>query len=344
MAEEEDFMIAHLWTRATRLLALLALPTALAVSGCDRDDGMFGWDAPGKTPPPAAPPGPVTYDDDAAKDAAERQADADKAAAEQQETLRKEAAEAQADAAEDTAEARKDAAEQKKDAAEEAADAEKDAAERQKDAVQRDAEAQQDAAEDAAEARKDAAEQRKDAAERDAEAREDAAEEAEEARKDRDEAIEERNEAKTYTDAEVLGLLHVLNKGEVDHAKAAQGRLVDPAVKDFCEMMIQHHGEGLRKVDSTAGTTGFEPTRGEKAQELTRAVQGKIEDLADEDANEIDDEFVRHQKAMHEDALKLIDDELMKSATAGAVVALVAETRATVALHLEAIKAIDDAR
>lgn len=337
-------MINHLWNRATRLMALLALPAALTVSGCDRDDGLFRGDGRGQTPPPpppTAPPDPVTFDDDAAERAADAQRDqaearreAEEAAANQQEKARKDAAEAQ-----------KDAAEAQEDAAEDQAEAQRDAAEEREAAAKRDAEAREDAAEDAREAREDQAEAREDAAEDQAEARKDAAEEAQEAQEDRAEQIEERNEAKAkYTDAEVLGLARVLNKGEVDHATAARGRLVDPAVRSFCEMMIQHHGDALRKIDATAGKTGFTPVEGEKAKELVKDVQGKIEDLADEDPKEIDDEFVNHQKAMHEDALKLIDDELRASATSADVVQLLTEMRATVASHLDAIKRIEDAR
>lgn len=163
------------------------------------------------------------------------------------------------------------------------------------------------------------------------------------AAEERDEAARERDDDDRLTEAQVLGIARALNQGEVDHAAAAQGRLVDAEASSLCSMILQDHQAAVAKIDQVAQAAGIVPAPSEKAQDLTKEVQDEIADLRDDEGEELAEEFIEDQKGMHERALKTFDDDLLPASTNPRIVQLLTELRASVAAHLEHIKQLEAA-
>lgn len=145
-------------------------------------------------------------------------------------------------------------------------------------------------------------------------------------------------------EAQVLGIVRALNQGEVDHAGAVQGRFLDAGMQSLCESLLADHRAALVKLDQVAQATGITPSTSEKAEDFTKQVRDEIADMRDDEGEDLEDEFLEDQKGMHERALKLYDEELLPAATTPKLVQLLTELRGSVAAHLEAIKAVDEAR
>src|SRR5690606_34699479 len=119
----------------------------------------------------------------------------------------------------------------------------------------------------------------------------------------------------TLSEAEVIGLARMINRGEVDHATAARDRLSSPAAKSFAERMIEDHGDALTELDRAAQSRDITPVEGDDAQRLSKDVMQMIDDLGQKEGDEIDETFLSDQEKLHERALRTIEEDLLPSVT-----------------------------
>jgi putative membrane protein len=141
---------------------------------------------------------------------------------------------------------------------------------------------------------------------------------------------------------EVLGVIRAINQGEVDHANAVQGRLVDPEVRAFAEMMIHDHREAVNTIDDLARNIAITPADSDKTRDLQKDVQDRIQGLVDERGRDVDEKFLDDQEELHENALKMIDDTLLKATKRPDIARMLGEMRASVAAHLERVRQLKD--
>jgi putative membrane protein len=142
----------------------------------------------------------------------------------------------------------------------------------------------------------------------------------------------------TFPENEILGVIRAINQAEVDHATAVQARLTDPQVRGFAQSMIEDHTRAVTNVDELARTIAIQPAESDTSRKLVKDTRDKIEDLSKEESKDLDSKFLDDQENMHEDALKLIDDRLLKDTKRPDVSRLLGELRASVAAHLEQVR------
>lgn len=140
------------------------------------------------------------------------------------------------------------------------------------------------------------------------------------------------------SEAEVIGLARMINRGEVDHATAARDRLSGPGAKSFAERMIQDHGDALTELDRAAQSRGITPLEGDDAQRLSQDVMQMIDDLDQQEGEEIDETFLADQEKLHERALRTMEEDLLPAVTDSELRQLLEQQRATIKTHLDMVQ------
>ncbi len=143
------------------------------------------------------------------------------------------------------------------------------------------------------------------------------------------------------TSAEVgtLATVAAIDKNEILIGAIASSKKVDPEVTDFADMMIKQHGSNLNQI---LVMMNAHPLTGGKADKIS--ADGKIA-LMKLGAMQDNAFSVAYADAMvngHEAVLKLIDEQLMKTATSSDVKKFLTDTRAAVVVHLEHAKKMQE--
>lgn len=139
-------------------------------------------------------------------------------------------------------------------------------------------------------------------------------------------------------DAVALGLLAAVNEHEIAAAKQAKEKGVSGAVLDYANMMEKDHTANLAK-SRTLGTVGDTPA----IQALKTQGADELRTLGQGSGTDYSRAYMAAMVKGHQDALNLIDGEMMPAATSDAVKQHLTETRKAVETHLAQAKEISAA-
>lgn len=134
-----------------------------------------------------------------------------------------------------------------------------------------------------------------------------------------------------------LGVLNAINDHEISAGKQAQAKGVSGDVAEYAKMMIEEHSK------NRAETSALGPD--EQASDAQAQRQAGEKELASLEAKAGADYASAYVAAMvkgHQDALKVLDDRLIPSATRPEVRAHLSTTREHVAHHLERAKELQN--
>jgi len=137
--------------------------------------------------------------------------------------------------------------------------------------------------------------------------------------------------ATEITDAEILGVLSTVNRGEVKAAELAQERSSTPAVDEFAQQVIAAHSQAQEKV---LAVTALEPSTSGLSRSLEEqgtAEMAKLQGLA---GAEFDRAYADSQARMQQQVLETIDSTLMPQSQSDEVRAVLEALRPQVADHL----------
>ncbi|WP_187775577.1 DUF4142 domain-containing protein [Luteimonas suaedae] len=138
-------------------------------------------------------------------------------------------------------------------------------------------------------------------------------------------------------DREALGLVGAINRHEIQAARQAQQKGVEGEVLAYAERMDREHSENQRKLEALGRVEQTDAVR--KQEEKGRKERERLDGLS---ADAYADAYVEAMVKDHSEALSMLDDKLIPSASDPAARAHLEETRKHVAAHLEAARALQD--
>jgi putative membrane protein len=137
------------------------------------------------------------------------------------------------------------------------------------------------------------------------------------------------------TDAQVRGVLALLDRGEIDAARLAQTKARDAQVRQYAATMVQAHERSLAQVGTgTRGTAGDLVT---PVVEMQQKTLQRMQTLAA--GPDFDRDFMARQMEAHEGTLQMLD-RLEQSARSTALVGQIRQRKRDVEHHIEQTRAI----
>ena len=148
-----------------------------------------------------------------------------------------------------------------------------------------------------------------------------------------------RNEPKPvemFTDDQILGLLTMFNKGEIDIASLAQDRSRNPSVRLFAAILQKDHANAREAEARLSERLVMKPASTERMREMQADAQKEEDKLRGMSGHDFDVEFVSNQVDRQRDCLAMIDVELVPSARLEQIRAHLTTFREEVGHHLRA--------
>jgi len=137
--------------------------------------------------------------------------------------------------------------------------------------------------------------------------------------------------ATEITDAEILGVLSAVNRGEVRAAELAQERSSTPAVDAFAQHVIAAHSQAQEKV---LAVTALEPSTSGLSRSLEEQGTAEMAKLQGLTGTEFDRAYADSQARMDQQVLETIDSTLLPQSKSDEVRAVLETLRPQVADHL----------
>lgn len=142
------------------------------------------------------------------------------------------------------------------------------------------------------------------------------------------------------TDAQIVGIVETLNSGEVDLGKVASKDAKSKDVKQFASMMVKHHSDANKDAEKFSKKSKISPAEAVESDKLKSETSAKEAELKGLKGAALDKTYIDSQVQMHQDALDLLDNKLIPSASNSDLKALLQRTRSFVSEHLDEAKKI----
>jgi putative membrane protein len=142
------------------------------------------------------------------------------------------------------------------------------------------------------------------------------------------------------SDAEALAALVAINDNEIDAAAVATGKRLAPAVLDYARMLGSEHSENKVKCMRLASDTGAGVAATAKSRMLREKGAKTLATLKPKEGGEFEQAFLADMVKGHEEALALIDNELLPNAQSSAVRAHLTATKSSVTRHRDMAKSL----
>jgi len=144
------------------------------------------------------------------------------------------------------------------------------------------------------------------------------------------------------TDAQILEVTHVADRGEIDQARLGQSKARDTRVKKFAAMMLKDHTEADGESAALAAKAGLTPTASPTSASLEANVTDEGTTLSAEAGPDFDKAYVDAQVREHQAVLEVIEQKLLPNAKNADLKLLLAQLQAKAAMHLEQARALQD--
>lgn len=141
--------------------------------------------------------------------------------------------------------------------------------------------------------------------------------------------------AAKMNDSELANLLMTVNTGEVEAGRVATSRAQSPDVKVYAEKMISGHETNSTAIEGLSQLTGIEPQKTDRSEALKARLVARAKELEAKSGKGFDRAYLNEQIKMHQETLAMIDKELLPQSSNPEFRTFLAQTRQTVAAHLE---------
>lgn len=142
-------------------------------------------------------------------------------------------------------------------------------------------------------------------------------------------------------DTQIAKILLTINDGEIDAAKVAKRHAQTQEIKDFANMMTDHHKKNMKETKEVAKKNAINPENCDAAKAMKDAAEQDVTDLKRQEKMAFDRAYIRQQIAMHERALATLNNTLIPSAQNPDFKAHLEKTQVAVSQHLAQAKAIE---
>ena len=141
--------------------------------------------------------------------------------------------------------------------------------------------------------------------------------------------------APQLTDSQIAAITDAANKGEIEQAKLAVRKAKDPQVKQFAQMMIDHHGTEQKKEQQLCSTLNLQPETTQTSTQLQTDSQNAISSLSAQNGADFDKAYIDLQVKEHKEVLDSIDNKLVPNAKNAQLKAALEAFRPKVQEHLQ---------
>jgi putative membrane protein len=146
--------------------------------------------------------------------------------------------------------------------------------------------------------------------------------------------------AQPMTDAEISNIVMTADTEGMNLSMVGREKATNPSVRAFAEKMYHDHATHNDKLSMMSENNQIMPLETKSSMEIKSSSEAKVEELKDMQGEEFDKAFMDAQVKMHEDLLQNLTDNLIPNTQNSELLALLQQTRSTVAGHLKEAKAI----
>ena len=137
------------------------------------------------------------------------------------------------------------------------------------------------------------------------------------------------------TDGKIITVTHVADEGEIEQAKLAMRRAIDPRVRAYAAELLRDHQDDDQRGEKIAVADKLQPATSATSDKLKRDAAKTYEYLALKEGLDLDRAYVSAQVEQHSAVLRLYDETLIPQATDQNVKSELQHVRPTLARHLE---------
>lgn len=142
------------------------------------------------------------------------------------------------------------------------------------------------------------------------------------------------------TEGEVLGFMTAINENEIQAATVAHQKKLNPAVADYATMLHEEHGQNLDQTLKLGQKIDIKPLETPAVDALRVKGATELATLVPFDGPQFETAFTDAMVRGHNDALQLIDQQLMPKVKDDSLRQQLAELRHHVVAHLQAAQQI----
>ena len=137
--------------------------------------------------------------------------------------------------------------------------------------------------------------------------------------------------------ANIVSVLDTIDVSEIEAAQLAKEKASSPAVRSFAANLVTEHTETMQKNLQLAKQMRINPEKPQLASAVESTHRKTMEELRKKSGQDFDRAFIDYQVAMHEQAVKLVEDTA-KSTDDLRLKQRLAQTRPDLINHLSAAR------
>ncbi len=141
-------------------------------------------------------------------------------------------------------------------------------------------------------------------------------------------------------DGKILEVLTVLNNNEIDVAKLAIKKTKNANVKEYAEFLLKEHKDNLKDGKKLSKEIKEKPLNSEQAKTLKQKGKAEVKSLAKLKGEDFDKAFIQAMVQDHQEAISLLDNDLLKNVTNASLKDFLNTTHGHLATHLDKAKAL----
>lgn len=146
------------------------------------------------------------------------------------------------------------------------------------------------------------------------------------------------NQAGMVTDPEALTLVMTVDRNEIQAAEVAQGKQISQPVMDYANMLHTEHSNNLEKGQNLSQSSNIPTDETQMVGDLKAKGETTLEKIRPLSGNEFERIYIEEMIKGHQDAINMLDNQLIPSAQNEALRDHLTQSREHVAMHLERAK------
>lgn len=150
----------------------------------------------------------------------------------------------------------------------------------------------------------------------------------------------EQTTAAALTDPNIVSMVLVANRMDVENAKMALDKTNNPAVKEFANQMMKDHTSAIQQTNDLATKLSLKPEDNDSSRQLEENAEATRKMIDESKGAGFDKAYVDNEVVLHQALLDLLDKTLIAGATSAELKSLLENTRAVVVMHLAHAKTV----
>lgn len=135
-------------------------------------------------------------------------------------------------------------------------------------------------------------------------------------------------------DGEVMAMLTALDNHEIQAATEAQSKASHQKVKEYATMMLTDHRANMQKTQSMAESMSLTSMDTPAVEDFKKKNSDTMATLTDKTGEDYDNSYMRMMARDHQEALRMIDNQLMPMAKSDEMKTHLSEVRKQFSDHL----------